>query len=225
MKKLFVLLIWTLLSLTFVPTSVEASSSVSTDSHFSDWQNRPIEKWTTDKFTYHDVGLAADDQNVYLYVSMAPGNPGAYKVMQPSGYQISINNHIYDLTLHLNDKLWSLKPGEGGWFSADVWNRSTYQDTNLEHAGYILREKEADGRENDVMKVAIPLSTFGKDVNQSSIFKLKNPNLGGESEITAAGASTKPIVLAATSAVLAAGGLALHRRKTSRKVTNENENL
>ena len=118
-----------------------------------------------------------------------------------------------------------MKPGESGWFSADVWNRSTYQDTNLEHAGYILREKEADGRGNDVMKVAIPLSTFGKDVNQSSIFKLKNPNLGGESEITAAGASTKPTVLAATSAALAAGGLALHRRKTSRKVTNENENL
>lgn len=76
----------------------------------------------------------------------------------------------------MNDKLWSLKPGEGGRFSADVWDRTQNHDTRLENAGYLLREKEADGRGNDVMEVAIPIGTFGNDINQSSTFTLKNPN-------------------------------------------------
>lgn len=102
--------------------------------------------------------------------------PVTIRVMQPSGYQITINNRTCDLTLHVNDKLWSLKSGEGGRFSADVWDRTQNHDTRLENAGYLLREKEADGRGNDVMEVAIPIGTFGNDINQSSTFTLKNPN-------------------------------------------------
>ena len=175
-EKIFVFLALILFTLV-IPTGVaHASSGITIDGNFDDWKSQPFQKWTTDKFTYHDVGFTTDDKNVYVYVSMAPGNPGNYKVMQPSGYQITINNRTCDLTLHVNDKLWSLKPGEGGRFSADVWDRTQNHDTRLENAGYLLREKEADGRGNDVMEVAIPIGTFGNDINQSSIFTLKNPN-------------------------------------------------
>ena len=67
---------------------VHVSAGITIDGKFDDWKNQPVEKWTTDQFTYHDVGFVADDQYVYVYVSMAPKNPGNYKVMQPSGYQI-----------------------------------------------------------------------------------------------------------------------------------------
>jgi hypothetical protein len=165
------------LSKTVIPTGVaHASSGITIDGNFDDWKSQPFQKWTTDKFTYHDFGFTTDDKNVYVYVSVAPGNPGNYKVMQPSGYQITINNRTCDLPLHVNDKLWSLKPGEGGRFSADVWDRTQNHNTRLENAGYLLREKEADGRGNDVMEVAIPIGTFGNDINQSSTFTLKNPN-------------------------------------------------
>lgn len=122
MKRLFISLVLILFVLMGMTEVVHASAGITIDGKFDDWKNQPVEKWTTDKFTYHDVGFVADDQYVYVYVSMAPKNPGNYKVMQPSGYQISINNHTYDLTLHLYDKLWSLQPGEGGRFSADVVN-------------------------------------------------------------------------------------------------------
>lgn len=222
MKKFFVFLALVLFMLV-IPTEVaHASSGITIDGNFDDWKNQPVQKWTTDKFTYHEVGFTTDDKNVYVYVSMAPGNPGNYKVMQPSGYHITINNHTYDLTLHVYDKLWSLKPGEGGRFSADVWNRATNHDTTLNSAGYLLREKEADGRSNDVMEVAIPLSTFGNDVNQSSTFTLKNPNLGTD-EITTSGASTAPYALAAIGAIFAAGGLVIYRRQRQKQVVvNEN---
>lgn len=222
MKKLLVIL--TLILFTIIGSTgvAYASSGITIDGHFDDWKNQPIEKWTTDKFTYHDVGFTADDKNVYVYVSMAPGNPGNYKVMQPSGYQITINNRTYDLNLHVNDKLWRLKPGEGIRFQADVWDRNRNHDTVLDNAGYLLREKEADGRGNDVMEVAIPLRTFGNDVNQSTTFTLKNYNLGGESEITTTGASTAPYALAASGAGLAAVGLLIYRRRKGRKLVNEN---
>lgn len=205
-----------------VPEVAHAASGITIDGKFDDWKNQPIEKWTTDRFTYHDVGFIADDKYVYVYVSMAPGNPGNYKVMQPSGYEITINNHIYDLSLHVTDKLRTLNPGEGLKFQADVWDRTRYHDTVLDNAGYLYREKEADGRGNDVMEVAIPLSTFGDDVNQSSTFTLKNGNLGGQSEITTSGASTAPYVLAGTAVVLAAIGLCVYRRRNNREMINEN---
>lgn len=220
MKKLFITLTLFLLTLITATGVAHASSGVTIDGHFDDWKNQPITKWTTDNYTYHDVGFTTDDQYVYVYVSMAPGNPGNYKVMQPSGYQISINHHTYDLSLHIYDKLWSLKPGEGGWFDADVWDRTKNHDTTLNHAGYLLREKEADGRGNDVMEVAIPLSTFGDDANQSSTFTLKNPNLSN-SEITTSGASTAPYALAGVGVVMAAGGLWVYHRRQLQDVTNE----
>ena len=221
MKRLFISLVLILFILMGMTEVVHVSAGITIDGKFDDWKNQPVEKWTTDQFTYHDVGFVADDQYVYVYVSMAPKNPGNYKVMQPSGYQISINNHTYDLTLHLNDKLWSLQPGEGGRFSADVWNRTKNRDTSLNNAGYLLREKEADGRGNDVMEVAIPISTFGDDLNQSSTFTLKNPNLG-QKEITTSGASTGPFILAGIGALLAAGGLVLYRRREKQELVNEN---
>lgn len=218
-EKIFVFLALVLFVLV-APTGVaHASSEIMIDGNFDDWKNQTVQKWTTDKFTYHDIGFTADDKNVYAYVSMAPGN---YKVMQPSGYQITINNHTYDLNFHVYDKLWSLKPGEGGQFSADVWERTKSHDTTLDNAGYMLREKEADGRGNDVMEVAIPLSTFGNDVNQFSTFTLKNPNLGTD-EITTSGASTAPYALAAIGAIFAAGGLVIYRRQRQKQVVvNEN---
>lgn len=221
MKRLFISLVLILFVLMGMTEVVHASAGITIDGKFDDWKNQPVEKWTTDKFTYHDVGFVADDQYVYVYVSMAPKNPGNYKVMQPSGYQISINNHTYDLTLHLYDKLWSLQPGEGGRFSADVWDRAKNRDTSLDNAGYLLREKETDGRGNDVMEVAIPISTFGDDLNQSSTFTLKNPNLG-QTEITTSGASTGPYILAGIGAFLAAGGLLIYRRREKQEVENEN---
>lgn len=220
MKKIFVsltLILFTLITFTGV---AHASSGITIDGKFDDWKSQPITKWTTDNYTYHEVGFTTDDKYAYVYVSMAPGNPGNYKVMQPSGYQITINNHTYDLSLHIYDKLWSLKPGEGGWFDADVCDRSKNQDKALNHAGYLLREKEADGRGNDVMEVAIPLSTFGKEVNQSSTFSLKNPNLSN-SEITTSGASTAPYALAGVGALTAAGGLWICRRRRYQEVINE----
>ncbi len=222
MKRLSTLLIVALVTLIGSMGVAHASSGVNIDGNFDDWKSQPIEKWTTDNFTYHDVGFTTDDKYAYIYVSMAPGNPGNYKTMQPSGYQISINNHTYDLTLHVYDKLWTLKPGEGGRFDADVWDRSGNRDTNLSNAGYMLREKEADGRGNDVMEVAIPLSTFGADANQSATFTLKNPNLGGSSEITTTGASTAPYALVVIAVILAAGGLVTYRWRTGRKTANEN---
>lgn len=224
MKKIFVFLALILFTLTISTGVAHASSGITIDGNFDDWKNQPVQKWTTDNFTYHDVGFTADDKNVYVYISMAPGNPGNYKVMQPSGYQITINNHTYDLTLHVYDKLWSLKPGEGGRFSADVWDRTKGKDSTLDNAGYLLREKEADGRGNDVMEVAIPLSTFGDDFNQSSTFTLKNPNLGGNDEITTSGASTAPYALAAIGAIFAAGGLVVYRRRQRQKQVVVNEN-
>lgn len=220
MKKLLTFLTLTIFALITFSSVAHASSGITIDGKFDDWKNQPVTKWTTDNYTYHDVGFTSDDKYVYVYVSMAPGNPGNYKVMQPSGYQISINNHTYDLTLSLNDKLWSLKPDEGGWFNADVWDRSKSHDTQLNHAGYLLREKEADGRGNDVMEVAIPLSTFGNDVNQSSTFTLKNPNLSN-SEITTSGASTAPYALAGVGLVTAAAGLWIYRRQRYQEVINE----
>lgn len=223
MRKIFVLLALILFTLVIPTGVVHASSGITIDGNFDDWKNQPVQKWTTDHFTYHDVGFTTDDKNVYVYVSMAPGNPGNYKVMQPSGYQITINNHTYDLTLHLYDKLWSLQPGEGGRFSADVWDRTKNHDEYLNNAGYILREKEADGRGNDVMEVAIPIKTFGDDVNQSSTFTLKNTNLGTD-EITTSGASTAPYALAAIGAIFAAGGLVIYRRQQRQKQVVVNEN-
>ena len=220
MKKLLTFLTLTIFALITFSSVAHASSGITIDGKFDDWKNQPVTKWTTDNYTYHDVGFTTDDKYAYVYVSMAPGNPGNYKVMQPSGYQISINNHTYDLTLSLNDKLWSLKPGEGGWFNADVWDRSKSHDTQLNHAGYLLREKEADGRGNDVMEVAIPLSTFGNDVNQSSTFTLKNPNLSN-SEITTSGASTAPYALAGVGVVTAAAGLWIYRHRRYQEVINE----
>lgn len=220
MKKLLTFLTLTIFALITFSSVAHASSGITIDGKFDDWKSQPVTKWTTDNYTYHDVGFTTDDKYAYVYVSMAPGNPGNYKVMQPSGYQISINNHTYDLSLHIYDKLWSLKPGEGGWFSADVWDRSKSKDTTLEHAGYLLREKEADGRGNDVMEVAVPLSTFGDDVNQSSTFSLKNPNLSN-SEITTSGASTAPYALAGVGVVTAAAGLWIYRRRRYQEVINE----
>ena len=141
MKRLFISLVLILFILMGMTEVVHVSAGITIDGKFDDWKNQPVEKWTTDQFTYHDVGFVADDQYVYVYVSMAPKNPGNYKVMQPSGYQISINNHTYDLTLHLNDKLWSLQPGEGGRFSADVWNRTKNRDTSLTPATYYVKKK------------------------------------------------------------------------------------
>lgn len=220
MKKLLTFLTLTIFALITFSSVAHASSGITIDGKFDDWKSQPVTKWTTDNYTYHDVGFTTDDKYAYVYVSMAPGNPGNYKVMQPSGYQISINNHTYDLSLHIYDKLWSLKPGEGGWFSADVWDRSKGKDITLEHAGYLLREKEADGRGNDVMEVAVPLSTFGDDVNQSSTFSLKNPNLSN-SEITTSGASTAPYALAGVGVVTAAAGLWIYRRRWYQEVINE----
>lgn len=103
----------------------------------------------------------------------------------------------------------------------DVWDRAKNRDTLLDNAGYLLREKETDGRGNDVMEVAIPISTFGDDLNQSSTFTLKNPNLG-QTEITTSGASTGPYILAGIGAFLAAGGLLFYRRREKQEVENEN---
>lgn len=221
MKKVMAFLAVILVTLMAVPAVAHASSGITIDGKFDDWKSQPIHKWATDDRTIHDVGFTSDSKNLYVYVSIAPGNSDNYKTMQPSGYEITINHHTYDLTLHINDYLWSLKPGEGGRFDADVWSRTRGKDSVLNNAGYLLREKEADGRGNDVMEVAIPLKAFGDDVNQSSTFTLKNSNLGGNSEITTSGASTAPYVLAAIGVVIAVGGLVLYHRRQKRVAANE----
>lgn len=231
MKKVMAFLAVILVTLMAVPAVAHASSGITIDGKFDDWKSQPIQKWTTDKYTYHDVGFTTDDKYVYVYINMSPHNrvsnknQTGYSNMMPTGYKITINHHTYDLSLHLNYKnvdpgAGGFKVGEGTWFNADVWDEHGNHDTFLDNAGYLLREKK-DDTYSDAMEVAIPLKTFGDDVNQSSTFTLKNSNLGGDSEITTSGASTAPYVLVAIGAVIAAGGLVIYHRRQKRGVANE----
>lgn len=232
MKKVMAFLAVILVTLMAVPAVAHASSGITIDGKFDDWKSQPIQKWTTDKYTYHDVGFTTDDKYVYVYINMSPHNrvsnknQTGYNNMMPTGYKITINHHTYDLSLHLNYKnvdpgAGGFKVGEGTWFDADLWDEHGNHDTFLDNAGYLLREKK-DDTYSDAMEVAIPLKAFSRDdVNQSSTFTLKNSNLGGDSEITTSGASTAPYVLVAIGAVIAAGGLVIYHRRQKRGVANE----
>lgn len=221
MKKLFILFVFTLFTLVGSANTVHAAGGITIDGKFDDWKNQPIQKWTTDNFTYHEVGLTADDKNLYLYVSMAPGNPGGYKKMMPTDYHVTINNHTYDLTLDVYSLLWSIQRGQSKEFNVGVWDGKNNKYEALKNAGYLSAEK-APGDDNQVMEAAIPLSTFGDDVNQSATFTLKNPTLGGQgSKITTTGASTKPYALAAIGAGIAGSGLVIYQRRKKREVANE----
>lgn len=182
----------------------------------SEWKENgyPTEDWTTDHFTYHQIGFINDPKNnqLLLYVNMNRDEMGNYTSLQPSGYQIKINNHIYDLTLH---DTWKIKKGQPTSAGLDVWDRTRNHPENRDTGCRYY--SNSNGVQSAI--VSIPYSVFNKeDLNASTNITMQNTNLGGQKEITISGASTGPYVPAIIAFILASIAVVgyYHKGKSTR---------
>lgn len=190
----------------------------------SEWKENgfPTEDWTTDKYTYHQMGFINDPKNnqLLLYVDMCPdsktnrdshGYEGGYRQLQPAAYNIKIGNVTYNMDLKVSP--WSIQKGQSGVTAIGVWDPKTNQYKIQDNACHYYADK--DGRQSAL--VAIPYSMFNRDdLNGSTKISMQNPNLGGNNEITVSGASTGPyipVIIAFVLASIAVGGY-YHKRKS-----------
>lgn len=174
----------------------------------SDWKGRPVQYWTTDKFTYHSIGFDTDAQNknVLLYVDMNPdtvpdheGHQGGYSVLQPSGYTIKANGHTYSIDLQkVYEHQYNNEKGKSYSIGVGVYDQQTGTYKTYKNVGQMYIDSE--GHQSCLVK--IPYESFGSSFNGSSKMTLTNNNLGGSSEITVSGVSTGPYLLAIIGALI-----------------------
>ncbi len=164
----------------------------------SEWKENgyPTEDWTTDKFTYHQIGFINDPKNnqLLLYVNICPdskanrnsrGYEGGYRQLQPAGYNINIGNATYSVNLDVNP--WNIQNGKSGYALIGVWDPQTNQYTTKDNLCHYYAD--SDGRQSAIIK--IPYNMFNRDdLNGSTKMTMQNTNLGGNTKITISGAST-----------------------------------
>ncbi|MGN1272690.1 MAG: Firmicu-CTERM sorting domain-containing protein [Lactobacillus sp.] len=183
----------------------------------SEWEEDgfPVEDWTTDKFTYHQIGFINDPKHnqLLLYIDMCPaskanmkkkdkyspsGYEGGYRKLMPSGYDIKIGNVTYSLTLKVEP--WNIQNGQSGFDKIEVWDSKTRQDKFQSNVCHYYSDSE--GRQSAL--VTIPYSMFNRDdLNESTNITMQNINLGGNKEIKISGASTGPYIPVIIAFVLA----------------------
>lgn len=193
----------------------------------SEWKENgyPTEDWTTDKFTYHQIGFINDLKNnqLLLYVDICPdsetnrnsnGYKGNYRQLQPRGYNIKIGNATtYSVDLDVNP--WNIQNGKSGYARIGVWDPQTNQYKTKDNLCHYYAD--SDGRQSAIIK--IPYNMFNRDdLNGSTEMTIQNPWLGGNTKITISGASTGPYIPAIIAFVLAsiAAISYYHKRKLVR---------
>ncbi|MGQ2375947.1 Firmicu-CTERM sorting domain-containing protein [Companilactobacillus zhachilii] len=214
MKKLIVAMLVLLGLASFsVTTNVQAAvtsnptndtTGIKIDGHFDDWKDKPITDITsgTDDYNIKHESLLADQNNIYFYVNMSPEHGHGYDTIQPSGYELTVGDKQFSLTVQnpynlqvnqprkVNLQIWEDdKAGEG-----KINKVSTKADVYLNRIPISVDKGVGQGYTEE-MEFKLPLSELGITGTTSQEITMTNRNLGDQT-LHVMGGSTGPVVLA-----------------------------
>lgn len=188
-------------------TDANNKFGITIDGNFDDWKNKPktdIDFGKADDFNIKRGVLLADQNNIYFYIDMSPKQGVGYTNLQPSGYELTVGNKAYSLTI--NNAL-NLKTNEIRKTNVNVWEHDStgaYLSDNVGKACLTRVSNDAlvKGGITDKMEVMIPLSALKVSGTTEQKISLHNGNLGKQT-LTTVGGSTAPILLAISGLAIA----------------------
>lgn len=223
------------LVLGFVLVSHTASAnSVNIDGNFSDWGSVGSVQEFAASPSYpnnmRQVGLFVDEDNIYIYMSMAPKlfSPDSKESTndydaKSGSYYLSIGGHDMYVQIYFP----GYRPDNSSvHFSVgNIYDANSYKSVNGVGDGYLERQA-ANGKYNDRWELKIPMATvkevYGSDLPSQTNITFHGSNGGtiffnGNVSADYSGASSGPILIAMVGLGMAVISLPLMKKYRLRK--------
>lgn len=214
MKKLIVAMLVLLGLASFsVTTNVQAAvtsnptndtTGIKIDGHFDDWKDKPITdiKSGNDDYNIKHESLLADQNNIYFYLNMSPEHGYGYSTIQPSGYELTVGDKQFSLTVQ---NPYNLQVNQPRKVNLQIWEHdkagygkvnkvTTKADVYLNRIPINVDKGVGQGYTEE-MEFKLPLSELGITGTTSQEITMTNRNLGDQT-LHVMGGSTGPVVLA-----------------------------
>lgn len=180
------------------------TSGIKIDGNFDDWKDKPITniKSGNDDYNIKHESLLADQNNIYFYLDMSPEHGYGYSTIQPSGYELTVGDKEYSLTVQNPYGLQVNKPRKT---TLQIWEHDKYgygkvNKVSTKAEVYLNRvpvnvDKGVGQGYTEEMEFKLPLSELGITGTTSQEITMTNRNLGDQT-LHVMGGSTGPVVLA-----------------------------
>lgn len=185
-----------------VNSSTNDPSGIKIDGHFDDWKDKPITdiKSGNDDYNIKHESLLADQDNIYFYLDMSPEHGYGYATLQPAGYELTVGDKKFSLTVMNSFNLQVNQPRK-----VDLWiyehdnidyvnKQSTKAEVYLNRIPIKVDEGVGQGYTEE-MEFKLPLSELGITGTTSQDITMTNRNLGNQT-LHVTGGSTGPVLLA-----------------------------
>ncbi|WP_338078484.1 Firmicu-CTERM sorting domain-containing protein [Companilactobacillus crustorum] len=159
-----------------------------------------------DNYNIKHESLLGDEDNVYFFLDMSPEHGYGYKTIQPSGYELTVGDKTFSLTVQNPYNLQVNHPRKVGLW---VYEHDGIGNVNKEVDNVACLNRVPIKVDSGVglgytekMEFKLPLSELGIKGTASQNITMTNHNLGDQTLHTTGG-STGPILLAVSGFAIA----------------------